>query len=311
MLLDENNTNTGYRMSERPTMKHYFEYFILKILILFLRILPYRHAVRFGGFIGRILWHWGIRKKVSRRNFELCFGADIDPKYRDRVLLKSYSNFCRTAVEFALFSKPRQKLNELVRIEGEELLQKIKEQGKGAILVTGHFGNWELYASAIVNAGCKVSIVAGTQKNPLVDKLMNNTRELMGLEIIHIGSAGIGIMKALRSGKMVALLSDQDAHEDGVIVKFFGQPASTPAGTAMLSVKIGCPIFSGYIVRNPDGLTHTGYVRRIDFPSAELDEQRNIQMLTQSYTEIVEEAVRKHPEQYFWAHRKFKTTLGY
>ena len=110
---------------------------------------------------------------------------------------------------------------------------------------------------------------------------------------------------------MVAMLSDQDAHESGIVVKFFGQPASTPAGAAIFARKTGCPIVSGYIVRNPDGITHTGYVRNVALPCQIENSEQDIQNLTQFFTDTLEEGIRKHPEQYFWAHRRFKSTLGY
>jgi len=303
--------NGAWNLEYHPTIKHRIEYIAVHAIMALLRIIPYRAAVRLGGIVGRILWHLGIRRKVSRRNFELCFRTQAGTRYRDRILKKSYDNFCRAVAEYVLFPKIARRIGELVRFENDEALQRLKSAGQGAILSTGHFGSWELFGAALANAGYMVDVLVGTQRNQLVDKLMNDMRRKSGVGVIHIGVAARGVMKSLREGRMVAILSDQDAHEAGIVVKFFGQPASTLAGAAMFAVKTKCPIVAGYIVRNDDGFTHTGYVRKLAVPVPTGNQEDDIQALTQFLTDVLEEGIRAHPEQYFWAHKRFKSTIGY
>ncbi|MCD6418993.1 lysophospholipid acyltransferase family protein [bacterium] len=294
----------------KHSLKHYFEFIILKILILKLRILPYRFAVKLGGFIGRMLWHLGIRRKVSRKNFSLCF-PEISSDERDKILKKSYDYFCRSVVEYSLLNKIKNRIFDYVKLDGREVLDGLKSHNLGAILVTGHFGSWELFGAALSCAGYGIDFLVGTQKNLLVDRLMNKMREQMGIGIIHIGIAARGVLKALKSKRMVAMLSDQDAGKSGIVVNFFGHPASTPAGAAIFALKTKCPIVAGYIVRQDDGIHHIGYVRKVAPPEPSGEDEKDVHRLTQFFTEILEEGIRKHPEQYFWAHRRFKTTIKY
>ncbi|HBZ00685.1 MAG TPA: lipid A biosynthesis acyltransferase, partial [candidate division Zixibacteria bacterium] len=104
--------------------------------------------------------------------------------------------------------------------------------GKGAVLVTGHFGSWELMGAYVAQHGWPIDYLVGEQHNLKVNKLMNDHRTMFGIGLIELGVAARGVIKAVREGRMVAMLSDQDAGSDGVIVEFLGRPASTPKGPA-------------------------------------------------------------------------------
>ncbi len=295
----------------RPKLKHWLEYIVLRALVFLLRLLPHEAAVALGGAIGRALWALGVRRKVAKRNFKLCFGDRYSDREANEILKRSYDFFCRSVVEYALLPKLGDRVLSLVSLEGKELLDELAGQGRGAILVTGHFGSWELFGAALAKAGYKIDFLVGTQKNPLVDELMNAVRRSVGIGIIHIGVAARGVLRSLRAGRMVAMLSDQDAGADGVVVKFFGNPASTPRGAAAFAAKTRCPIVAGYIVRNADGFTHRGIVERLLPPKLSGNAEDDIKSLTQFFTDVLERGVRAHPDHYFWAHRRFKSTIGY
>ena len=300
-------------MNHKPTIQHWLEYFALRIVIILIRILPHNVALGLGGFVGKILWHLGIRRKVSRKNFELCFGEKYSRKESDRILSQSYADFCKSMVVFARLPKMRNRTQRFVHLENIDILKKLARDNRGALLITGHFGSWELFALALAEAGIKIDVVVGTQRNHIVDKFLVEYREKLGIGVIRVGVASRGILRSLKSGRMVAMLSDQDAGKSGVIVNFFGNRASTAAGAASFALKTGCPVVAGYIARDStrSGHTHTGFIRELKMPEPTDDKEKDISNLTQFFTDVIQEYIEKYPSQYFWAHRKFKSTIKY
>lgn len=293
-------------------LKHILEYAAVKLLVLPLWILPLRWSVGIGAAVGRLLWKLGIRRSVSRKNLEICF-PDISTDERDRILAESYANFCRSMVEFALLGKYRGRMMDFVDFEGGEKLREIHENGEGCFFVSGHFGSWELMGAALGGYGLPVDFLVGEQSNPAVDRYINRVRASMGIGIIHMGVAARGVLKSIKSGRFVATLSDQDAGKSPVTVKFFGQDAATPAGVAAFARKLKCPIAVGATVRRDDPLNHRIHVEilRPDYDALPDDRREADRLLTQRYTDILEKYVREFPEMYFWAHRRFKSSVDY
>jgi len=291
-------------------LRHIIENTSLSVLLFFFRLIPYRWAVSLGGVIGGLLWKLGMRKTVSRYNLELCLP---EIKEADCVLLESYRNFCRSMVEFALMPRLKGKTLDFVRFEGLDELIKLANSEKGTLLVTGHFGSWELLGAALCEAGLPLDFLVGEQTNPTVDNRINGIRSAMGIGIIHMGVAARGVIKSIRSGRSVAMLSDQDAGTSSTIVEFFGNPASTPGGIGAFALKLKCPIAVGGIVRIGKSPNHVVYVEVLypDYESFPDDKTEAIKQITQLYTNRIEYYVEKSPEMYFWAHRRFKSTIEY
>lgn len=287
-------------------MKHIVEYVIVRVIIFILRLLPYRAGVKFGAVIGDIAYILRIRYDVSMRNLSLFMKERFDLKQAKRILRESYRNFGRSMVEFALLPKIKAKIKELVELENKDALE--SAVCSGAILVTGHYGSWELLGAALKAYGYPIDFLVGQQKNILVDNLMNKVRETVGIGIIKMGVGIRGVLKALKEKRYVAMLSDQDAGCDGIIVEFFGKPASVHRGCAAFALKCSVPILTGAIIRNNDKLTHRVKIKRIDFHLFKRngDLERDI---TQEYTRYLESIIEENPEGWFWAHRRFKSTL--
>ncbi len=292
--------------------KHSIENAALGVLLFILKLLPYRWAVGLGGAIGSLIWCLGIRRRVSRFNLSLCL-PEITGKDADRLLAESYRNFCRSMVEFALLPKLKGRTSEFVEFEGIEPELELAKSGQGTLMVTGHFGSWELLGAALHEAGIPMDFLVGEQTNPTVDDKINGIRSSMGIGIIHMGVAAKGVLKSVRNGHSVAMLSDQDAGKSSTIVQFFGHPAATPSGIGAFALKLKCPIVVGGIVRQGKSERHKVYVEVIqpDYDSLPSDKEEAIKLITQQYTDRIEYYIRRFPEMYFWAHRRFKRTVGY
>jgi KDO2-lipid IV(A) lauroyltransferase len=293
-------------------IKHALEYAAVLLLVLPLRILPFRWAVAIGGAMGGVLWWLGIRREVSRFNLKICL-----PEYgrieADRILKESYKNFCRSMVEFALMPKLRGRTSKYIEIVNLERLSNRMKDGVGVLWVAGHFGSWELLGTSFADAGIPVDFLVGKQKNAKVDRFINGLRSSMGAGIIHMGVATRGVIKSIRSGRMVAMLSDQDAGTSSVSVRFFGHPVLTPRGIGAFALKLRCPIVYAVIFRDGGSVRQTVEFEILepDYDNLPADKEEAIIEITQLYTDCIEASIRRAPEMYFWPHRRFKHAFKY
>ena len=289
-------------------IKHRLEYFSVVALIFVLNLIPYRLALLVGDIIGFLGFSvLRIRRKVTLDNLKKSFKDQFSDRDYMRIGARSYRYIARGMIEYGLFPTLKKKnLQKFLTIQGLENLQKISGGGRGGVLVTGHFGSWELMGAFVAAHGWPIDYLVGEQHNILVNRLMNNHRRLFGVGLIEMGVAARGVIRAVRSGRMVCMLSDQDAGSDGVIVEFLGRPASTPRGPAAFALKTGAPLACSFIIRE-------GSKQRIviepplDFtPTGSKD--ADIKQLTQAYTSLLEKYVREYPDHWFWPHRRWKST---
>jgi KDO2-lipid IV(A) lauroyltransferase len=294
-----------------PEIKHRIEYWITYILGTILRILPYRLALSFGSFLGFLAFDvFRVRRKVTLINLKNSLGDQKNIKGLRRIGRRAYKNIGKSVVEYALFpSLNKRKISEMVEFEGAKNFDEALRRGKGAILVAGHFGSWELMGAATSQRGYPVDFLVGEQRNILVDNLMNDYRRCMGIGIIKMGAAAKGVIKALKGNRFVAMLSDQDAGKDGTVVDFFNRPASTPKGPAAFALKMNVPIIMGFIIRENNGRQKIVIEEPI-FIQRSKNKEDDIQSLTQAYTSVLEEYIRKYPDHWFWPHRRWKSTTN-
>jgi KDO2-lipid IV(A) lauroyltransferase len=188
-----------------------------------------------------------------------------------------------------------------------EELQRAWEEGKGVVVVTGHFGNWEIGGASMAARGFPVDVVVQRQRNPLFDAAITANRTRLGMTVIERKEAPRKVLRALKAGRVVGIVGDQNIRRGGVFVDFFGRPASTARGTALLAIRAGSPLVLG-IARRMEGLPQRYRVsfERVEFsPSGNLDE--DVASLTEAHTRHLEKKVAETPEQYFWQHRRWKT----
>jgi len=174
------------------------------------------------------------------------------------------------------------------------------------VLVTGHFGSWELMGARLKSHGYPVNFLVGEQKNRAVDDLMNHLRRSKGIGIIGMGASMRHVLRALKSNQFVAMLSDQDAGSRGVFVDFMGRPASTPFGPASFAVRTGAALIAAFILRE-DLARHRVILEAPLVPNAGASEEEESLRLTQQYTSLLEKYVRERPDHWLWLHRRWKT----
>jgi KDO2-lipid IV(A) lauroyltransferase len=198
------------------------------------------------------------------------------------------------------------RLESLVTFEGLDNLDAVLARGNGAIMAIGHTGNWEISGIATAARGYPLSCVARQLDNPLLNKHLIETRMHTGMEIIYKQNATREGVRALKRNRMLVLLADQDARKSGIFVDFFGRPASTVRGPAVLSLKYDAPIIPTNIYRVGPFRHHVHYAEPIE-PAAFRDLENPTHAMTQAHVSRLEGFIRQHPEQWLWMHRRWKT----
>jgi KDO2-lipid IV(A) lauroyltransferase len=289
-------------------VRHRLELAGVKTLIALPALLPLTISVKLGGNLGRLAFDvFRIRRRVSLDNLERAFGARYTPRERVRIARRSYVNFAKSMVEFASLKRlTKADYEKLVRVEGLDNLERAMAAGRGVVAVTGHYGSWELLGASIVAHGWKSDYLVGEQSNSLVNDAMNELRRAAGIGIIERGIAARGVFGSLKRKRIVALLADQDARRAGIFVDFFGTPASTFRGPGQFAVRAGAPMLCCFIVRQPDE-SHVIHMLPPLLPRADVDRDAETRRLTEGHVKCLEEFVTRHPDHYFWAHRRWKT----
>lgn len=275
------------------------------------RALPEVAADRLGAILGWLLARvWRPRWKVVTAQLRTAF-PDADERWRLRVARRSYTHFGAEMVAWLrLGGARRAAIRERTRLIGGEILAEARERGRGVMLVSGHLGNWEVGTAGIVARGFAVDVVVARQRNPLFDSYLTGARERLGMRVVLREDARAGVADALEAGRFVGIMGDQDARSAGVFVDFFGRPASTARGPALLALRSGALLATFHTVRRP------GWRPRYDVhiapvrlkAASELSSRRaRVAALTQAIAGALEGAVRTHPEQYLWHHRRWKT----
>ncbi|MBD3368841.1 hypothetical protein GF402_00570 [Candidatus Fermentibacteria bacterium] len=296
------------KVLQKHSLRHRLEYVLLRTAVWVSNMLPLRIALGLGSLLGWLAWRiLRVRRGVCMTNLRMVFPSRSDEEL-DRIGLSSYRNVGRFVMEFARQPKLNERhFRRFVEVEEPDLLQRYLDLETGIIGLGFHFGNWELMGVIQKMVGFNIHFLVGRQRNRLVDDFMNRLRASHGIGLISMDSAMRRIVRITREGGLVCWLSDQDAGRDGLVVDFLGYPASTPRGAARFSVKLGIPIMCGFLVRKrgPEQRLELSELlySRTDLPPEEAERD-----LTQRYTDILAEMVRRHPEQYWWPHRRWKTT---
>lgn len=287
-------------------IQHYIEYISLSIFATVIRLFP----LSFARFIARrladlVFYVIPIRKKLVIGSLRHFFKDQKSPNEIKKIARAVYQQFSQTMMELLFFPKfSIEEIAEMVEIENLSIIEKVKKNGRGAVLVGAHFGNWEFMGVALAKY-FPVTFVIGQQKNLMVDNLLNSYRINKGVKLIPLKLALRGVLKALKGNELIAILSDQDAHEDGTFVDFLGRPASTPKGPALFALKAGCPLMMGTIFRK-NGKFKVVF-EEIPKPESSGDLEKDIQSYTAAYTKVLENHIKNHPDHWFWLHRRWKT----
>ncbi len=225
-----------------------------------------------------------------------------------RLAKDSYRHLGIVAAEFFdITSLTMENLVYWFEPEGLEHYVRAYEKDKGILLFTGHFGNWEVMAAACAVLFDPLHIVYRELDNPVMRDIVDRVRSYTGNKLLPKGGAARRVVRLLNNKESVGILIDQNVSwQEGVFVDFFGRPASTTAGLAALALQTGAPVLPAFAFRLRDGRYRVVVESEIEIVRTG-DYDRDILENTKKFTNILEEYVRRYPEQWFWLHQRWKT----
>ncbi|MDP2980726.1 MAG: ELM1/GtrOC1 family putative glycosyltransferase [Candidatus Omnitrophota bacterium] len=273
-----------------------------------LRRIPLRPSLWIGRRMGDVVYCVGLKRRmIAYANLKAAFPEKSSGELK-RINRAHFENLGMNIIELLkLPVMAKSYLESHVKLENKDNIKASLEKGKGAIILTAHFGNWEIASLSASLNGYIMSVFAREQKYERLNNLLNQFRQSTGCRVITKGFSAKDIIKTLHSNGIIAMLSDQDAGANGVFVNFFNRPASTAQGAIAFSLKTGAAILPSFIRRvgadkhiaragEPLELINTG--------NKERDMKENLQKIVY----ILEDYIRKFPEQWLWAHKRWKST---
>lgn len=274
-----------------------------------LRALPLESALKVGATVGSIAAAVDRgNRRIALRNLEIAF-PDRDLAERQRILHDAYRNFGRMAAEWVhFFDFNRANIENYVTYEACEHRDEALRisDGRGILVLTGHFGNFELLSLAHAIYGTPTAIVQRPNRNPVIDAAVTARRVRFGNLPVPRKGAGREIMRLLRDNWWVAIPLDLDTRR-GIFVDLFSKPAATNEALARIAMASGAPVLPAFIVREGSSTRHR--IRFLPVIEAERgrDRAEMVQRNTQRFTDAIAQMISAHPDHWNWIHRRWKT----
>ena len=288
--------------------RHYLEYALVRVFRALLLLMPRRAAAWCGRRLGELFFLLDRRhRKEVLANLELAFGQEKTKKEKLQIARGAYRHFGGILFEFLRSPTPTLKqVERTTEVQGWENLESAYAMGKGVLILTAHYGFWELMGVVQGLRGRPLNVVARRLDNPLLVRLLRRFRSSSGNTVFYKQNAVKATLGALRKNEAVAVLIDQNiSPEQGIFVDFFGVPASTTPILSAIALKTGAPIIPAFSQPLPGGRWRFLYD-----PPLEINTNGNrteaIRRITQQCTRVIERYIRKRPDIWLWMHRRWK-----
>jgi len=280
-----------------------FNSFLLNMFSSFVR--PGRRAELTADVIYGLTTMVSPRKKVALQNLDIVF-PDKDTTWKEKIVKRSYRHLALSLTEyFCLVKKPDSVEKYVTSITGESILEDLVKEGRGAVILAAHVGNWELLAAWLGIRGYPLRAVARDPNDEDVARLLNDFRKKTGVETIPKKRVMAEAVRSAREGAFIGLVADQDGGRSGIRLPFLGRECSVAAGPASISVLADIPIVPVVSYRI-EPFRHEVIIGPVIGPSYIPDKKEKIKKLTESCGMEMERMVLAHPEQWLWFHRRWR-----
>ena len=264
--------------------------------------LSWSRTQRVGARLGDIAWRFGRRdRRRTLEHLSIAF-PELDEARRREIGQAASRHLLTSVTELVhLHRRPAEEACSHVEVLGFEHVERLREEGKAIVVVTGHCGNWELLSTANVSHGLGLAALARQIADPFLDQVLVDFRRHLGSETIARGSKNSSrqLLRTLRRRGALVLLIDQDIRTDGVWVPFFGRLAHTTRAAADIAQRLGAGVLPSFLERLPDGSHRVTFHPPLELPDGPVE-------ATAIMTRAIEEQVRRRPEQWVWSHRRWK-----
>ena len=286
----------------------FIEFGLFCFLGLLTRLLPRRACLWTGQTLGNLAFRVDRKhRRLALANLEKALGREAGPAERRRIARDSFRHFGRVTADTLKWTRLKAaRRQELLKVEGDEHIRRALRGGRGVIVFSAHFGNWEVAAQAIAKLG-PLNVVARPLDNPLIEARLAKFRNRLGAKVIPKFQAAKPILQALRRNEIVAILIDQNVlRREAIFVDFFGLAAATTPGLASFYLRTRSPLIPVFCHPAP----HCSYLVRIGppllfEPGGESDQ--DVLKITQASTKMIEAEIRRKPGLWFWFHNRWKT----
>ncbi len=294
-------------MATKGTLRTNFEYGLARVILAIFGALPLALSIKLGQAIARFGFGFAKLRRTGERNLQIAF-PNLSEDERRKILRGCFENLGRLLAVFSHLDDPPEKLKRWVDCDGLEHIKAAESSGRGVILFTGHIGAWELASFGLSLFGHPLRFLVRRLDNPKIETVIDHTRTRLGNRTIHKRFAGREMMRTLQSGGMLGILVDLNTLDrEGIFVDFFGVPASTTFLVAKLALRTGAlvlPVFAPWDESRQRFILKIAEPLEVE-PSG--DETEDVRRLTQLFTSVVEDYVRRYPDQWLWIHRRWKT----
>jgi KDO2-lipid IV(A) lauroyltransferase len=289
-------------------------YAAVRLFVCVVQGVPVRLAVAVAGGLARVAYRVDRRHRaVAADNLRHAF-PDLPPDRIDRLVRGCYRHLCLLVVEIILLPRKLAVTNwrRYATLENARPVLAALIDRRPTLIVTAHFGNWELAGYTLGLLGFRTHAIARVLDNPHLERFLKRFRQRTGQTIIAKKDDFDRLEGVLRAGGKVATLADQDAGPRGVFVDFFGRPASAHKAVALMAVEFGARMLVVGVPRVAEADAAGVFAYRIVCedvidPAEYAGRPDAVRAITQRYHAALERVIRRHPEQYFWLHRRWKT----
>ena len=292
-------------MARKRTLRYIFEYLLYRVLTVVVWPLPRRLALALGGRLGYFCWlAFSRRRRLAQDNMQRAM-PELNADQVRTYIKQMFVHLGIVAIDLLMLRRihAEPELKRYFDIDGMEYLQQAHARGKGVLLVTAHLGFWEAGTIFLPKLGFPTAFIAKQMKNPRMNQFLMQTREMSGGEIIDARRGARRIVKALREGKVVCVLPDQD-NRDGAAVDFFGHPARTTTMVVQLALETGAYIVPGFTLRTADNRYYNWIQKPLDVEV--VADEEGVLRVTHTINRVIEDAIRRKPSQWFWLHNRWR-----
>lgn len=283
-------------------------YKVISMLFYLIGLIPRKKALKAAGFLGRVWFAADKRhREVAVKNLTHVFGTKKNAGEIRRLARRVFCNLVLVIFEIGWMLHLKEKdILKYFQIQGLHHLCNAHKKGKGVLVLTGHVGNWELLPMCVATLGYTISAIYRPLDFKPLDMFFKELRSSFGTKLHAKKKAMRPILKGLKNKELIGILMDQNTNvQAGVFVDFFGKPACTNEGLALIALHTNAPVIPVFLLRKPQGflveigpelpLIHTG------------DKKKDIVANTRQYNRVIEDVILRHPDQWFWVHRRWKT----
>lgn len=250
------------------------------------------------------------KRDVAMESLDIAFGESITVQEKKRIIKECFSTLGRSMVELLYFADHPKLIEHKAFFENFHYLQDVLKEGKGAILVSGHIGNFPLMLLRLVQEGVPTSVILRSARDEIIEKDFEKLRSENGLKSIYSmprAACVTATLRALRKNECVFIPCDQNfGTKGGVFIDFFGRKAATPTGAAVFAMRTGAPIVPIFTHRYKDDV-HKVIVEKPFYLETKLSDDEAIYNCMEKITRMIEADIRRYPSEWGWFHRRWKT----